>query len=381
MIAKFNRVTVNLANVLMRNRDNVQDSARNTTRNTIKDHAPNASAQNTAHNVEPHAHLVSTRILSLAKEVLHIEGNAVCALAERIDHHFVDAVHAVLHCKGRVVVSGMGKSGHIGRKLAATLASTGTPAFFVHPAEARHGDLGMITGDDVVIALSNSGETQELLGIVPLIKRMGTQLIAITGSPTSSLAQWADMHLDAGVEKEACSLNLAPTASTTAALALGDALAVAILDARGFSPEDFARSHPGGALGNRLLVSIRNVMRTTEQLPKVHKDATVRETILEMTAKCLGMTAIVNANDQVEGIFTDGDLRRLLENTTDLSLLDRPIHPFMHQNPYTFSPNQLAVEAIELMEKRRINQILVVDEKHILIGALNMHDLLDAKVV
>ncbi len=353
MIAKFNSLTVNLDDDPMRSRQNESLSTP----------------------------LFSQRIITLAKEALHIEGEAVCALAERIDERFVDAVQYVLQCTGRVVVSGMGKSGHIGRKLAATLASTGTPAFFVHPAEARHGDLGMITRDDVVIALSNSGETQELLGIVPLIKRMGTKLIGITGRTTSSLAQLADVHLDAGVEKEACSLNLAPTASTTAALALGDALAVAVLDARGFTPEDFARSHPGGALGNRLLISVKNVMRTGAHIPKVGMEATVREAILEMTVKRLGMTAIVNAQNHVEGIFTDGDLRRFLENTTDLSQLDSSIRTLMHVQPHTVSPDQLAVEVIELMEKCRINQILVVDESRTLLGALNMHDLLDAKVI
>ncbi len=319
------------------------------------------------------------RALILAREVLEIEALAVRSLAERINAKFATAVKLLLNCQGRVVVSGMGKSGHIARKLAATFASTGTPAFFVHPAEARHGDLGMITAQDVVVALSNSGETEELLSIVPLIKRTGAHLIALTGRDTSSLAQLADIHLDVRVEKEACPLNLAPTASTTASLALGDALAVTVLDARGFSPEDFARSHPGGALGRRLLVYVSDVMRTKTMLPQVSVNATVHEAILEITAKKLGMTAVVNTNGQIEGIFTDGDLRRTLAKHTELHNLK--VTEVMTAKPKAIRADQLAVEAVELMEQHQINQILVVDDADKLIGALNMHDLFKAKVV
>ncbi len=319
------------------------------------------------------------RALALAREVLQIEALAVRTLAERIDSKFATAVKLLLNCQGRVVVSGMGKSGHIARKLAATFASTGTPAFFVHPGEARHGDLGMITAQDVVVTLSNSGETEELVSIAPLIKRMGAHLIALTGCNTSSLAKLADVHLNVQVEKEACPLNLAPTASTTATLALGDALAVAVLDARSFSPEDFARSHPGGALGRRLLNYVTDVMRTGAMLPQVSMDASVHDAILEITAKRLGMTAVINAERQIEGIFTDGDLRRTLVKHKELHNLK--VTEVMTTNPHTIRADQLAVEAIELMEHYKINQILVVDATDKLIGALNMHDLFNAKVV
>jgi arabinose-5-phosphate isomerase len=284
-----------------------------------------------------------------------------------------------LSCRGRVVVSGIGKSGHIARKLAATLASTGTPAFFVHPAEASHGDLGMITADDVFIAMSNSGESEELIAILPLLKRLGAKLIAISGRPESSLGKLADVHLNAGVTKEACPLNLAPTASTTAALALGDALAVAVLDARGFGVDDFARSHPGGALGRRLLTYVRDVMRTGDQVPKVAADATVRDALFQLTAKRMGMTAVVDENGCVEGIFTDGDLRRVLERTGDFREL--PIASVMTRAPRTIAADHLAVEAVELMERHRINQVLIVDDAGKLIGALNMHDLFSKKVI
>ncbi|QCP48154.1 KpsF/GutQ family sugar-phosphate isomerase [Trinickia violacea] len=319
------------------------------------------------------------RALALARDVLDIEADAVRGLRNQLDDGFVSAVDFLLSCRGRVVVSGIGKSGHIARKLAATLASTGTPAFFVHPAEASHGDLGMVTADDVFIAMSNSGESEELISILPLLKRLGSKLIAITGRPESSLAKLADVHLNAGVSKEACPLNLAPTSSTTAALALGDALAMAVLDARGFGADDFARSHPGGALGRRLLTYVRDVMRTGDQLPKVLDNATVRDALFQLTAKRMGMTAIVDEHDRVEGIFTDGDLRRVLERTGDFREL--PIAEVMTRAPRSIGADHLAVEAVELMERHRINQMLVVDEAGKLIGALNMHDLFSKKVI
>ncbi|WP_228936692.1 arabinose 5-phosphate isomerase KdsD [Paraburkholderia saeva] len=319
------------------------------------------------------------RALALARDVLDIEADAVRALRDQLDDGFVEAIDFILSCRGRVVVSGIGKSGHVARKMAATLASTGSPAFFVHPAEASHGDLGMVTADDVFIAMSNSGESEELVSILPLIKRLGAKLIAITGKPASTLAKLADVHLNAGVSKEACPMNLAPTASTTAALALGDALAVAVLDARGFGADDFARSHPGGALGRRLLTYVRDVMRTGDEIPKVPASATLREALMQLTAKRMGMTAIVDSNNHVEGIFTDGDLRRVLERAGDFREL--PIADVMTKGPRMIGPDQLAVEAVELMERHRINQMLVVDEKGTLIGALNMHDLFSKKVI
>jgi arabinose-5-phosphate isomerase len=319
------------------------------------------------------------RALALARNVLDIEADAVRALRDQLDDDFVEAIDFILGCRGRVVVSGIGKSGHIARKLAATFASTGTPAFFVHPAEASHGDLGMITADDVFIAMSNSGESEELIAILPLIKRMGAKLIAMTGKPGSRLAQIADVHLNSGVAKEACPMNLAPTASTTAALALGDALAVAVLEERGFGPDDFARSHPGGSLGRRLLTYVHDVMRTGDQLPRVMPDATVRDALFQLTAKRMGMTAIVDADERVKGIFTDGDLRRVLERSGDFR--DLSIGAVMTPNPRSIGPDRLAVEAVELMERYRINQMLVVDEAGKLIGALNMHDLFSKKVI
>ncbi|ABN89952.1 arabinose 5-phosphate isomerase KdsD [Burkholderia pseudomallei] len=319
------------------------------------------------------------RALALARDVLDIEANAVRALAEQLDGEFVAAVGLLLNCRGRVVVSGIGKSGHIARKIAATLASTGTPAFFVHPAEASHGDLGMVTKDDVFVAISNSGESEELVAILPLIKRLGAKLIAMTGRPASSLAMLSDVHLNAGVAKEACPLNLAPTASTTAALALGDALAVAVLDARGFGSDDFARSHPGGALGRRLLTYVRDVMRTGDEVPAVPLDATLSDALFQITAKRMGMTAVIDDANRVAGIFTDGDLRRVLERDGDFRRL--PIVDVMTRHPRTIAPDHLAVEAVELMERHRINQMLVVDERGALIGALNMHDLFSKKVI
>ena len=308
-----------------------------------------------------------------------IEARAVEALAARLDSSFTDAIDLILPCRGRIVVSGIGKSGHIGRKIAATLASTGTPAFFMHPAEASHGDLGMITAEDIVIALSNSGESGELLAIVPLLKRMGAKLISITGNPASTLAKEADVHLDASVSREACPLGLAPTASTTAALALGDALALALLDVRGFSAEDFARAHPGGALGRRLLIHVSDVMRKGDGIPRVGHDASLSTALLEMSRKGLGMTAIVDGTGKPIGIFTDGDLRRAFEN--GVNVCTTGIAEVMHPNPQTIAPQRLAVEAVELMESRKINGLLVTEDNGILVGALNMHDLLKAKVV
>ena len=320
-----------------------------------------------------------TQALALAREVLQIEARAVEALAQRLDASFNRAVELILQCRGRVVVSGMGKSGHIGCKIAATLASTGTPSFFMHPAEASHGDLGMITRDDVVIALSNSGESDELLAILPLLKRMGAKLISITGNTRSSLAREADVHLDAHVDQEACPLGLSPTASTTAALALGDALAVTVLDMRGFSAEDFARSHPGGQLGRRLLLHVSDVMRHGEAIPTVHLDAALSAGLLEMSRKGLGMTAVVDDDGRSVGIFTDGDLRRTFEQ--GINVAGTTMRQVMHADPLTILPTQLAVDAVECMEKKKITSLLVVDQQGELVGALNMHDLLMAKVV
>jgi arabinose-5-phosphate isomerase len=321
----------------------------------------------------------SARSLSLARNVLRIEADAVQALADRLDEQFHLAVALIMACKGRVVVTGMGKSGHVASKIAATLASTGTPAFFVHPAEASHGDLGMITHDDVVVALSNSGESAEITAILPLIKRRGARLVGISGNPASTLGRESDVHLDAAVDKEACPLNLAPTASTTVALALGDALAVTLLDARGFTPEDFARTHPGGSLGRRLLVHVRDVMHAGEALPAVNRTALLKDALLEMTRKGLGMTAIVDEAGRVAGIFTDGDLRRALEKPIDIHSLQ--ISQLMGRSPKTIGPDQLAVEAVEKMQRLNINGLLVVDADDMLVGALNMHDLLKAGVV
>jgi len=318
-------------------------------------------------------------LLTLARQVLDIEADALRALSTRLDAGFADAVHLILACSGRVVVSGMGKSGHVGGKIAATLASTGTPAFFMHPGEASHGDLGMITPNDVVLALSNSGESNEIVSIVSLIKRRGAKLIAMTGNPNSTMAREADVHLNAAVDKEACPLNLAPTASTTAALALGDALAVALLDARGFSADDFARTHPGGSLGRRLLVHVRDVMHTGDELPRIDLDASLKVALLEMTQKGLGMTAVVDAAARVVGVFTDGDLRRALEHALDLQ--QARVADLMTKHPKTIRADELAVAAVEKMDTLKINGLLVVDDDNTLLGALNMHDLLKAGVV
>ena len=317
--------------------------------------------------------------LALARRVLEIEADAVRALIGRIDGSFLKALRLVLACKGRVVVSGIGKSGHIARKIASTMASTGTPAFFVHAAEAGHGDLGMIRPEDIFVCISNSGESSELLAIVPLVKRQGAKLIAITGEAGSTLAREADVHLDAGVAQEACPLNLAPTASTTATLALGDALAVALLDARGFSEADFARSHPGGSLGRRLLTRVYDVMRRDADIPTVPIEATLSTAVLEISRKRMGMTAVVDTAGHIAGIFTDGDLRRTVEKITDLK--SARIADLMSKAPRTIGPQALAVEAVELMERHMINQLLVAGEDGVLVGALDMHDLFRAKVV
>jgi arabinose-5-phosphate isomerase len=330
-------------------------------------------------HAQPAPSPVPPDFLPLARRVLAIEADALARVSNRLDAGFNTAVALLLGCRGRVVVTGMGKSGHVGRKLAATLASTGTPAFFVHPGEASHGDLGMIAHDDAVLALSNSGESGEIVCIVPLIKRRGAKLVAMTGNPASTLGREADVHLDVSVEKEACPLNLAPTASTTAALALGDALAVALLEARGFSAEDFARTHPGGSLGRRLLVHVRDVMHAGADLPRVGLDASLQAALLEMTAKGMGMTAVVDADDRVAGVFTDGDLRRALERGTDLR--DARVAEVMSPNPKTIRADVLAVAAVEKMQTLKINGLLVADADHRLLGALNMHDLLRAGVV
>jgi arabinose-5-phosphate isomerase len=323
------------------------------------------------------------RAIDLARETLGIEGEAILTLQKNLTNQnaeqFAHAIEILLACTGRVVVSGIGKSGHIGRKIAATFASTGSPAFFVHPAEASHGDLGMVTQHDVFVAFSNSGETSELTAIVPIIKRTGAKLIALTGNPDSSLAVLADSHLNVRVEKEACPLNLAPTASTTAALAMGDALAVALLDARGFKPEDFARSHPGGSLGRKLLTHVRDVMRSGNEAPKTNIKSSITDALLEITAKRMGMTVVVDDEEKVLGIFTDGDLRRLIEKNIQFQNIS--LNDAMTAQPRTISPDLLAAEAVEMMERHRINQLVVVDHQNRLLGALNLHDLFAAQVI
>jgi len=332
----------------------------------------------TAHVLQGSA-AAAQRAIRLAQETFDIEAAAVLGLKSRVGESFAQAVALVLALQGRVVVMGMGKSGHIGRKIAATLASTGTPAMFVHPAEASHGDLGMITASDLVLAISNSGESQEMAAILPVLKRLGAPLVAMTGNPKSTMAQHADLWLDTAVDKEACPLNLAPTASTTAQLALGDALAVALLDARGFRAEDFARSHPGGALGRKLLTHVSDVMRAGDAVPKVLPDAGFSALMREMSAKGLGATAIVDGNDQVLGIFTDGDLRRLVEQGMDLR--EKTAQDVMHRPASTIGTQALAVDAADLMERKRITSVLVVDEAGRLCGALNSNDLMRAKVI
>lgn len=316
---------------------------------------------------------------ALARKTFEIEAAAVLGLAGRVGPEFAEAVQIMLACRGRVVVMGMGKSGHIGRKIAATLASTGTPAMFVHPAEASHGDLGMVTDADVVLAISNSGESAELTSILPVLSRQGVPLVAITGGMNSALARQARVTLDSSVEQEACPLNLAPTASTTAQLALGDALAVALLDARGFKEEDFARSHPGGALGRKLLTHVSDVMRSGDQVPRVTPETGFTDLMREMSSKGLGASAVVDANQRVLGVFTDGDLRRLVEKGVDLRTAKAG--EVMHANPRTLRADALAVDAVELMEQHSITSVLIVDDEGALCGALNTNDLMRAKVI
>ncbi len=318
-------------------------------------------------------------LIALGQRVLTLEAETLSALAHSLDASFADACRLLFACEGRVVVVGMGKSGHIGNKIAATLASTGTPAFFVHPGEASHGDLGMITPEDVVLAISHSGETAEILTILPIIKRMGVRLLALTGTPGSSLAHQADVHLPVMVTKEACPLDLAPTASTTAALAMGDALAIALYETRGFTPEDFARSHPGGRLGRRLLVYIADIMHTGERIPKVSRHAPLPEALIEMTSKGLGMTAVIDADERLCGIFTDGDLRRALNRGVDV--YKARIDEVMTHNPKTAAGDHLAAELVPMLRAHNISGLFVVDGDHRVVGALNMHDLLRAGVV
>jgi len=318
-------------------------------------------------------------LIDSAKRTLDIEAAAVAALGQRIDATFVTACQLCLSCEGRIIVTGMGKSGHIGSKIAATLASTGSPAFFVHPGEASHGDLGMVTVKDVVIALSNSGETDEVLNILPLIQSLRVPLISMTGNPTSSLAQAAQVNLDTSVAQEACPLQLAPTASTTATLALGDALALALMEAKGFTAHEFALSHPGGSLGRRLILKVEDIMHTGERLPAIAPERSLRDALFEMTAKGLGLTAIVDPEAHLLGVFTDGDLRRHLDQPVDLAQIS--IQQVMTSDPVTIRADQLAAEAVSLMEQHKISAIIVVDAKHRAVGALNMHDLFAARIM
>lgn len=321
----------------------------------------------------------SEGILELGRQVLIDEAKAINAMVPRLGQEFVKAVELLLACKGRIVVSGVGKSGHIARKIAATLASTGSPAFFVHAAEAAHGDLGMITESDVVIAISYSGSSSELLAVIPTIVREGAPVISITGSDKNPLAEHATVNLNVHVEREACPMNLAPTSSTTATLAMGDALAVACLDAKGFTPEDFARSHPGGALGRRLLTRVEDIMRVGDALPFIYQSASVLDAVQEITRKKIGMTAIVDADQHVLGIFTEGDLRRCIEKFGDIRHI--PIVDVMTKQPTTTTPKALAAEAAKVLEKTLRNQLLVIDTEGKLIGALHIHDLINAKIL
>ncbi len=319
------------------------------------------------------------QITGLGRAVIETEAAAISALLNRLDEGFAQACRYLLDCQGKIVVSGMGKSGHIGSKLAATLASTGSPAFFVHPGEASHGDLGMISPQDVVLALSNSGETHELLTILPLLKRLGTPLISMTGNPSSTLAKESEVHLDVSVEKEACPLGLAPTSSTTATLVMGDALAVALLQTRGFTAEDFALSHPGGSLGKRLLLHVSDIMHSGNALPLVNTQASLHDALEMMSAKGLGMTAVVDEQGRLEGLYTDGDLRRTLNNPVDIH--QQRVSEVMTRNCKTVPPNMLAAEALQMMDEKKINGLLVVDDQQQLVGAFNMHDLLRAGVI
>ncbi|MCO6058180.1 KpsF/GutQ family sugar-phosphate isomerase [Pseudomonas sp. MOB-449] len=321
----------------------------------------------------------SSDLIKSAQRTIQLEREAIDDLLLRIDADFVRACELILACKGRVVVVGMGKSGHVGKKIAATLASTGTPSFFVHPAEASHGDMGMITRDDVVLALSNSGSTAEIVTLLPLIKRLGITLVSLTGNPDSPLAKAAAANLDARVAQEACPLNLAPTSSTTAALVLGDALAIALLEARGFTAEDFAFSHPGGALGRRLLLKVENIMHAGDSLPSVARGTPMREALLEMTRKGLGMTAVIESDGRLAGIFTDGDLRRTLDKAVDVRLAS--IDDVMTVHGKTVRPDMLAAEALKIMDDHKINVLVVVDEDDRPIGALHIHDMTRAGVI
>lgn len=312
-------------------------------------------------------------LLKLASEVLAIESRAVDALRDRLGDEFIAACELCLETSGRIVVSGMGKSGHVSNKIAATLSSTGTPAFFMHPAEASHGDLGMITSQDLLLAISYSGETMEVVTILPIVKRMGAKLLSITGNPKSTMAKAADVHLDISVNEEACPLNLAPTASTTATLAMGDALAIALLNSRGFTAEDFARSHPSGNLGKRLILRVSDIMHSGDRIPAVMSDVSLRDGLMEMTDKGLGMTAVVSDDRTLEGIFTDGDLRRTLDSGADIH--STRIRDVMHSNCKTISPDILAAEALYILEENKITSLVVTDEDNKLIGALNIHDL------
>jgi arabinose-5-phosphate isomerase len=315
----------------------------------------------------------------LALNVINIEQQAIAELSQFIDDDFAKACELMFHCQGRVIVIGMGKSGHIGGKIAATLASTGTPSFFVHPGEASHGDLGMITLDDVVLTISNSGETGEVLAIIPVLKRIGAKLIAMTGNPDSTLAKLADTHVCVKVSQEACPLGLAPTSSTTATLVMGDALAVALLNARGFTADDFALSHPGGSLGKRLLLRLADIMHKDERLPSVRQDAKIKDALVEMSLKGLGMTAIVDAHNNLMGLFTDGDLRRILDAQIDIH--QDSITSVMTQKPYVAKQDMLAAEALKIMEDKKINGLIIVDDNNHPIGAMNMHDLLKSGVL
>lgn len=315
----------------------------------------------------------------LAKNVINIEQQAIAELIQYIDDSFENACQLMFHCQGRVIVIGMGKSGHIGGKIAATLASTGTPAFFVHPGEASHGDLGMITKDDVVLTISNSGETGEVLAIIPVIKRIGAKLISMTGNTSSTLAKLADTHVCIKVTTEACPLGLAPTSSTTAALVMGDALAVALLNARGFTADDFALSHPGGSLGKRLLLRLNDIMHQGERLPVVTENALIKDALVEMSLKGLGMTAVVNSSNQLVGLFTDGDLRRILDLKIDIH--QDNIATVMTQSPTVAQADMLAAQALNIMEDKKINGLIIVNEQQVPIGAMNMHDLLRSGVL
>jgi|TARA_B110000211_G_scaffold234667_1_gene305460 arabinose-5-phosphate isomerase len=315
----------------------------------------------------------------LAQNVIKIEQQAIAELTQFIDDDFVKACELMFNCQGRVIVIGMGKSGHIGGKIAATLASTGTPSFFVHPGEASHGDLGMITLDDVVLTISNSGETGEVLAIIPVIKRLGAKLIAMTGNPDSTLAKLADTHVCVKVSQEACPLGLAPTSSTTATLVMGDALAVALLNARGFTADDFALSHPGGSLGKRLLLRLADIMHKGERLPTVATNAKIKDALVEMSLKGLGMTAIVDDNNQLMGLFTDGDLRRILD--AQINIHQDSITSVMTKNPYVAQQDMLAAEALKIMEDKKINGLIIVNDNNQPIGAMNMHDLLKSGVL